>query len=32
MRASLKTPLTLLFRRSERVEVKKTKVFRDADD
>jgi len=32
MRASLKTPLTLLFWRRERVEVKKTKVFRDAHD
>jgi len=29
LRASLKTPLTLLFWRRERVEVKKTKVFRD---
>jgi hypothetical protein len=29
LRASLKTSLTLLFWRRERVEVKKTKVFRD---
>jgi len=30
IRACLKTPPTLLFCRRERVEVKKTKVFRDA--